>query len=65
MHRRIVLNKSLSPFVAVAIFPAAAATAAMAGPVLLGSAANEPDKRFAASTDPRAVPTPRARRMAN
>ena len=64
MHRRIVLSKSLSPFVAVAIFPAAAATAAMTGPALLGSAANEPDKRFTARTDPRAVSPPRTRRMA-
>ncbi|HEY2397131.1 MAG TPA: hypothetical protein VGH81_14305 [Rudaea sp.] len=62
MHRRIVLGKSLAPFVAVAIFPAAA-TAAMTGPVLSGSAANESGKRFVATTEFRAAPTP-VRRMA-
>ena len=64
MHRRIVLSKSLAPFVAVAVFPAAATTLAMSGPALLGNAANEPGKRSAATADRRVISTPRLRRMA-
>ena len=63
MHRRIVLGQSLAPFVAVAVFPAAA-SAAMTGPALPGSAANEPAKRFVASADFRATPVPPVRRVA-
>jgi hypothetical protein len=40
MHRRIVLSKSLAPFVAVAIFPATA-TARSAGLVVFNTPAGE------------------------
>jgi len=62
MHRRIVLGKSLAPFVAIAVFPAAA-TAAMAVSVRSSSAANAPARRVIASADLRAAPALTARRV--